>query len=166
VDQISAFSRLELHMKKTLRSFDTVWRFARLDTQAGRFYQLPLWRTILWRNKPADGWYKLYDGAIAALYSEGNGLYFWFNGAVLRLDDETSASLRHWEKLHRLILTRGTQRVQIDYRRPEPWPPISHDPTAFVDEEQIDFGLFVYRIVQDPGRRQRIVQARASADGE
>ena len=154
-------------MKITLRSFDTVWRFARLDTEAGRFYKLPLWKTILWRNRPADGWYKLYDGVFAALYSEeGSRLYFRFNGASICVDGETFASLSQSEKRNQLIVTRGTQRVQVDYRRPEPWPPIAQDPTAFVDEEQIDFGLFVYRIVQDPARRQRIVQAGASADGE
>jgi hypothetical protein len=147
---------------KTLRSFDSVWQFARLDTETGDSARLPIWRTIFWRNVHTHGWYKTFNGVIAALYVDEGELYFWFGGDVIRIDDETSAILHRVDNAHRLVLSRGSDRVQMNYMPPRPWPPIDRDPTAFVDEEQIDFGLFAYCVVRDPQRRRRIIESHAS----
>jgi hypothetical protein len=61
------------------------------------------------------------------------------------------------ENMARLTLFEGDAPVfSMTYRRPHIFPPLALDPTPFVEEEHFDFGLFVYNVLNDPGRRARI----------
>ena len=54
------------------------------------------------------------------------------------------------------VLADGTVVFELTYSPPHLDPPLSDDPTAFVEEEDFDFGLFLTNVSRDRERQARI----------
>jgi hypothetical protein len=140
-----------------LRSHGNAWRFAEFASEPRGLHQIPIWRTLTWRGVSGDGWYAKLGTELLALYRDGGGLYLWYDGTTLLVDEHVYSELLTDGKSKTFRAFRdGSQVFEIRYEPRKPWPPLDRDLTAGVDDEQIDFGLFVHRIIQDPARRRRI----------
>jgi len=136
---------------------------ARFDSATGRLHRKPLWAFLPHQRHSWSGWYKSLGGKFCALYVNANELCFWCDGKHLVLNDEVKTTLQESGSERMLDLeSRGT-RINLSYRRPTPWPELQDDPTAFVEEEQFDFGLFVFRAATDERKRSLIIAAGPGA---
>jgi hypothetical protein len=140
-----------------LRSHQNAWRFAEIEPEARDIRQIPIWRTLAWRNVTGDGWYAKLDSDVLALYRNVGALYLQHAGTTLVVDEHLSSELLKDVQSNVLrVFKDGSLVYEIRYKRPNPWPPLERDLTAGVDDEQMDFGLFVHRVITDPARRGRI----------
>lgn len=141
-----------------LRSHANAWRFVHLDIQSRSIRPVPIWRTLRWRNVAGDGWYGTLGDVTLALYRSGGRLYLQIGDEVLPLDDHVTTELVHDGEFKTLrVFTNGRPVSEIRYAAPRPWPPLSRDFSAGVEEEQVDFGLFLHHIIRDPERRARLI---------
>jgi len=53
-------------------------------------------------------------------------------------------------------LVDGSVAFELRYRPPHLDPPLADDPTAFAEEEDFDFGLFLANVSRDPERQARM----------
>jgi hypothetical protein len=54
------------------------------------------------------------------------------------------------------VLSDGEAVTELTYDPPIIEPPLSEDPTPFVEEEHFDFGLFLAHLSEDRGRQARV----------
>jgi hypothetical protein len=68
------------------------------------------------------------------------------------------------EQGHRLlrIVSEGRVIVALPYEPPHLDPPLSADPTPFIEDEDFDFGLFLQNVSRDPSRQARMYLERDS----
>jgi hypothetical protein len=57
----------------------------------------------------------------------------------------------------------GLIALELAYARPVLGPPLSHDSTPFVDEEDFDICLLIYDVMSNAARRKRIYSRLAKA---
>lgn len=109
-------------------------------------------------SRPICGHIAQLDGRIVCLYREAGQLHFRVNDIDCELTENTKVSLvRIREDANRFTVLRdGITLFTWTYQRPVIEPPLELDPTPFVEEEHFDFCLFVYNVVNDLGRRERI----------
>jgi hypothetical protein len=83
-------------------------------------------------------------------------LFLDIGGLRLTMSDH-AVHLDHLGGLRVLrILANGKIVFELPYDAPIIDPPLSQDPTPFVDEEDFDFALFLRNLSQDPARQARI----------
>jgi hypothetical protein len=141
-----------------LQSKDRFDSLAELDVTTG---------AVSWISRSGVGevaWEEIY-GSFSCL--AGRLVMLYRLEGVLRLRiDELTFLLTGIHSLDRMLLGENMARLTLfegdtsifsmTYRRPEVFPPLALDPTPFVEEEDFDFGLFLYNVLNDPGRRARI----------
>jgi len=99
-----------------------------------------------------------------ALYRLEGLLHFKFNGPDagscidITITENIVARLETTDKrTNRFSLYQGAQLYfETVYMRPQPHPPPHLDPTPFVSEEDHDYYLFVYNVLNDVKRRHEI----------
>jgi hypothetical protein len=140
-----------------LRLHQNAWRFAELQPEARDIRQIPIWRTLGWRNVVGDGWYAKLDSDVLALYRNAGTLGLQHAGTTLLVDEYVSSELLTDAQSSVLRIFKDEELIyEIRYKRRKPWPPLERDLTPGVDDEQTDFGLFVHHVIQDPPRQGRI----------
>ena len=99
------------------------------------------------------GFYGDISGVFAAFYCWNNGLFITIDQQQIRVDETLSAEISTDKKL---IISKGTETlVTLDYQLDD-GEQFVHDPTAFIDDEDSDFGLLLTRIIQSP-KRQKVL---------
>jgi hypothetical protein len=94
------------------------------------------------------------DGHFLALYVRNANLYVLMDGKGVLVDDEVNAQFLETDGLNTLLIQRhGSTALRLDYRPIEPDPPLSDDPTPFLEAEDFDFPLLLYNIISQPQRR-------------
>jgi hypothetical protein len=89
------------------------------------------------------------------LYRLADTLYLEIDGQQLPLDKHI-VEVRPVNGRHLLrMLSDGRVVTELTYDLPQLNPPLSLDPTAFVEEEDFDFGLFLHNISHDLSRQMR-----------
>ena len=97
------------------------------------------------------------------LYRQDGVLHFRANDEDFILDEGVSVQLRDMIKDHKQLSIHrdDSQLFALEYRVPEPIPPLDQDPTPFVEEEDYDFCLFVYNVANSKNRRETIYHAQS-----
>jgi hypothetical protein len=138
------------------RSFDTL---AEYDPMTGHF------ETISRRAEPNRvagqlcGAFDHLGGKRVLLYRLGDILYLEIDGQQLPLDKHV-VEVRSVDGRHLLrVLSDGRVVTEWTYDPPQLNPPLSLDPTAFVEEEDYDFGLFLHNVSHDPSRQMRMYRS-------
>ncbi len=92
---------------------------------------------------------------ILCLYRYKDALYFRANEKNVELTAESKVLLENLccRRRRLTVKQKGGKVCQITYFRPISLIPPSLDPTPYVEEEDFDFGLFVYNVANDPERR-------------
>jgi len=100
---------------------------------------------------------RLPSGQLAILYREAGDLHLRLDHLDLLLSADMKARWEREDDYHTLMISRAGQPIlHWTYAPPVIYPPLSEDPTPFVEEEDFDFGLFVCRVLIDDGLRKRI----------
>lgn len=92
-----------------------------------------------------------------ALYELGNSIFARFDETIFCLTDDTVARIDPGDSRNRFTLLRGEETlIEIDYYPRILDPPLSLDPTPFVEEEHFDIFLFINNCVNDKARLARM----------
>lgn len=108
--------------------------------------------------KRLDGFFYEFAGGLLVLYNQDGNIFFVSNGNRFLLDDDTIVAVagkptdRKLEVIHKGKTIYSTTYL-TDYESK-----IESDPTAFVDDEDFDFGLFVSNISKDPERKSILIE--------
>lgn len=142
------------------RSFDTAVNY---DPTTGRFD--PFSRRAE-PNRVAGQLSGVFDhigGKRVLLYRLGDGLYLEIDGQRLHL--ETHVVVVQAVNGCRLlqVLSDGRSVIEMTYDPPLLDPPLSLDPTAFIEEEDFDFGLFLHNVSHDRSRQTHMYQINERA---
>ena len=152
-------SELQLIMLRSATRFKDVYG---LDVRSGAFHKYA--RQAI--SEPLQGWAAELDGDFVALYPLAGRLRFRLNQQDIDIGPSTAADFQRGET-HRLSLRNADgQGLSWEYAPPVIDPPLAIDPTPFVEEEHFDFGLFVYNVLTEPGRRDRIMGFNQSGESD
>jgi len=109
-----------------------------------------------------NGHFSHLDGKTVALYRDDEVLYFRADHQEIRMTDETRVEWQELPikekkiRLHLCILRGESVLFDWVYTHP-PYLSPSWNPIAIgSEEEDFDFGLFVYNVNNDSGRKRRI----------
>ena len=141
-----------------LQSVDYFDQLAELDTNTG---QISL---FLRHERPAAlsqqirGAFAQLQGRILCLYRQAGLLHFRVDNEDFELTENTEVKLEHVEDdFNRITVLRdGVSLFTWTYQSPIVYPSLEIDPTPFVEEEDFDFCLFVYKVAKDPARKENI----------
>ena len=141
-----------------LQSKDEFDSLAELDIPTGQ---------LTWHSKqsspdlarsPICGSISRAHGRITALYALDGNLHFWIDKEDVVLTDDVVVEFKRLQNGSNHIRLVRDETILLDwiYERPVIEPPLEIDTTAFVDEEDFDFGLFVFNVMNDIGRYTRL----------
>lgn len=96
------------------------------------------------------------------LYRLKNVLHLWIDGYDFPMEDNVIITLETLAlRRHRLTISQnGKLLYSFRYFRPINIIPKFLDPTPYIEEEEIDFGVFVHNVANDPVRRHNIYRER------
>lgn len=138
------------------RSFDTVGDY---DPMTGRF---EIFSRRAEPNRVVGQLCGAFDhlgGKRVLLYRLADNLCLEIDGQKLSLDKHV-VEVRSVNGRHLLrVLSDGRIVTELTYDPPQLSPPLSLDPTAFVEEEDFDFGLFLHNVSHDPSRQMRMYRS-------
>lgn len=137
--------------------FDIVAAFNPVDGSLER-----LSRTVLGSDAPVfdsiDGWFSDHADGALVLYWKGGAIFFRIRcegtDKEFELDETTEISVVGPPPQRELTVYRnGVSVYRLNYS-PQSVFRSSDDPTAFIDEEDFDFGLFASNISKDRRRKE------------
>jgi hypothetical protein len=144
-----------------LQSHDRYNDLVELDTSTGhlvRHYRRDdpdLGRSLI------QGHYCEMDGQMIFLYRQDDQLHLRINDSDMELGDDIQISFLKGVEKNTLILQRGRDHLlEWTYSSPTISPDLDIDPTPFVEEEDHDFGLFVYNVLTNYSRKARIYRSK------
>lgn len=109
-----------------------------------------------------QGHYARLFGTVTVLYRLGSSLWLRIGDEARDLD-LASTEVR-WDHAHGrstlTLLEHGEPLAQVQYQPGPSGAGLDNDPTAFVEAEDWDFGLFVRNVLDDDSRRARIYGGR------
>ena len=141
-----------------VRSQDRYDEFAELEPATGHVRHFQVAGSSA-DTVPSSGWYSLLGGQMVSLYALGGDLYLLMNGKSYHLDHGSSVEFSRQASENELTLRQnGEVLAKLRYLRPEIDPSLDEDPSGFVDEEDFDFGLFVFNVLANQDRREVLTQ--------
>ena len=100
-----------------------------------------------------SGLFDQLGGKLILLFRLAGVLYLQVDGQRIPIGDH-AIDLRSVNGRRVLRVRSGSKSVlEVMYNPPIIEPPLSEDPTAFVEEEHFDFGLFVANLSKDKSRQ-------------
>ena len=139
-----------------LQSTDKFDDLAELEPTTGRLTWYSKHQTPALAFRPIRGHVARLDGHTLILYREATMLHLRIDDADFELTDDTYIELVRGNLNVLTVIRRGVVLFSWTYKPPVIEPPLEMDPTPFVEEEHFDFGLFVYNVMRDACRRDRI----------
>jgi len=106
---------------------------------------------------PISGTYSFVDQTFLALYRKNGTLLLRIGNREFELTSDVSSTLTH-EAGYRIFRLFDKQDLIAAFKY---FPPVNEipaelDPTAFLEEEDFDFLLFVHHVLTDKDRRGRV----------
>jgi len=108
---------------------------------------------------PVAGHFDFLGEALTLIFRLDGGLFVEIGGRRFPLDRvavDIRSDNRH---RHLRVVSEGKEVVELTYDAPKLDPPLSVDPTPFVQAEDFDFGLFLQNVSRDPARLGRMYLA-------
>ena len=90
-------------------------------------------------------------------------MHFRVDGTDFEITEETQVELARGDFNVLTLVRNGAVHFRWVYKPPIIEPPLDMDPTPFVEEEDFDFGVFVYNVIKDTGRTDRIYTGEAQS---
>jgi hypothetical protein len=144
-------------MNIVLHSMEQFDDLATMDVATGELTHYSRQTAPLLAARPIGGHFSSREQGFIALYRLHDVLHLRVDRTDVPLTGDVIVTLETAGSRRTLRVLRGDNTIfELEYERPKIDPPLEVDPTPFVEEEHFDFGLFVFNIMADPGRRKRI----------
>jgi len=126
---------------------------AEFDPTTGRVEPVPRPPGLPWNA--TDGWFATIEGICVVFYRLEGQLWLLAGNHRFNLDGKASVAWRRDGSTAVFTVADEAGQVTLRYRPgPSSGPPLSEDPTPFVEEEDWDLGLFVTNILVDEERSE------------
>lgn len=139
-----------------LQSHEKSDRVAEFDPSSGKLEEFSRSKDLQRASQDPVGSYGKVGTKTVILYREGGNL-------LLRIDGRDFDLAQHTVRITRIGSTRRVRLLRClstvsewEYQVPVLEPPLSHDPTPFIEEEDFDYGLFLENISRDIARQSRL----------
>lgn len=145
-----------------LESFNNKFKMAEMDVNSGNMkYYCKLFYKLLkiFKSRPSfSGHYSKINGKIIVFYRIKEKLFLRVDKVLFELDDAIEV---RWKRLNDFncfsLLRNGRQLLELIYKRPKINPSLEIDTvSSFVEEEDFDFCLFIYNVMNNSERKKRI----------
>jgi hypothetical protein len=144
-----------------LRSFDKYNRFADFDPQTGQLRERSA--RSLGGPQRFQGFFTTLGGQRIALYRASDGIHVHCQDKDFELSRAHVDRRREGQQYLLDLSDANGSVVSVRYSPPALYPPLEMDPTAFVEEEDFDFGLLLSNISKDPVRQSRMFPTEVQA---
>jgi hypothetical protein len=144
-----------------LQSQDKFDDLAVLEPDTGQLTWYSKEQTPDLASHPIAGHIAYLNGHMLALYRDTGVLHFRIDDNDFALTRQTRIELARGDVNILKVVRDDVMLLEWTYKPPIIEPPLDMDPTPFVEEEDFDFGLFVYNVTKDAGRRNRIYSGAA-----
>lgn len=141
-----------------LQSHDKYDELALFDPITGYLALHSKGATPVLSSLPPRGHFSKVDHHMVILYRDDDSLHLRVDKSDVVLDQRCTASLLRGDRQVLTIQRDGNTILSLDYARPAIDPPLDMDPT-WTEEQDFDFGLFVYNVLKNADRRARIYTA-------
>jgi hypothetical protein len=137
---------------KWLQSKKSFQEVAKYNEESGEF-------EIVGRNSPdcpetLDGSFDVLAGIFVALFKVGIKLFIGIGEKSFQMDDDLTITLKGSATDRLLIIERGNTVLETVKYSIHSTGTIIGDTTAFIDDEDSDYGLFLNNISKDEGRQR------------
>jgi hypothetical protein len=141
-----------------LQSSDNYNDLARYNPETGEIVNLSRLSAPSTNLVPIVGPFSIVQGSLLMLYRHLGELHLRIDDDDFEIRDENQTVLTNiQDNVYEFVLLKDdTELYKWRYVLPAIDPPLSLDPTPFVEEEHFNFCLFVHNILTDPERRKRI----------
>jgi hypothetical protein len=125
---------------------------AKYDFDSGKYEVLN--RNCSERPESLDGSFEILSGIFIALFKMGLKLYIGIGGKYFEIDNELTVSVKGNANSRILVVEKGNVVLEsVSYSLPNT-STINGDTTAFIDDEDSDYGTFVVNICKDKSRQR------------
>ncbi|MEJ2415813.1 MAG: hypothetical protein P8Y45_02540 [Exilibacterium sp.] len=137
---------------KWLQSKKRFQDVAKYNEESGGF-------SIVSRNSPdrpeiLDGSFEILAGIFVALFKVGLNLFIGIGNKAFQMDDDLVVTVKGGAYDRLLIIEKGNTVLETVKYSLSSTGTIDGDTTAFVDDEDSDYGLFLSNISKDEGRQR------------
>ena len=102
-----------------------------------------------------DGWLSLLAGVCVVFYRRSGHLWLRVGERTFDVDRDPKVEWRREGRMSILSVSADNAEVVLRYQAgPRSGPPVSDDPTPFIDHEDWDLGLFVSNVIFDEERAE------------
>jgi hypothetical protein len=118
------------------------------------------------RSLPKDGHYSQLEGHLWCLYRHMGDLHFRLDELDLKVTPDLEVEHLSGKVNHFALRRGGVTLLALDYANPlviDPEIKVQIAVTPMAEVEDFDFGLFVYNVLTDPGRRDAAGNRRLRA---
>jgi hypothetical protein len=125
---------------------------AKYNEESGEF-------EIVNRNSPGrpevlDGSFDILGGIFVALYKVGTKLFIGVGNKSFQLNDDLTVTVKGTASDRLLIIEKGNSVLETVKYSISSTGAIAGDTTAFIDDEDSDYGLFLSNISKDKARQR------------
>lgn len=148
-------------MKKTilLQSFDSIGELVELDPDSRNIQSFCKVEHDNAGKESICGFYATLGDKTLAFYLHEDHLYFQVNESYYVIAENPRVELDYKGVGATLRLEiKSDTTLKISYERPILVVPLEEDPTPFVEEEDFDFGLFIFNILTHQARKERLIE--------
>lgn len=130
-----------------LKSFDVFNEYLKLPDE--KYYS--------YKDEDINGWFKIVDNKISAIYALDNNLYFKYDFLEKRISEEAKVNiipLLNNEKKFQLFLDSS---LVIEFKYKSEDEKLKTEPFDYIEDEDFDWGLFVSNIINNRERRKQVL---------
>ncbi len=106
--------------------------------------------------RPVRGSFARLDDHMVVLYRYEGQLHLRIDASDIELTQDTRAEFTKGSRNRLRVVRAGLVLFALSYKPRRLQPPLDADMTPFVEEEDFDFGLFVYNVLNEQKRRERV----------
>lgn len=140
-----------------LQSKDDFDQLAELDPSTGTYRLVSRKEHPELTTIPPAGAYSVVNDTMLSLYRVDGLLYLRVGDQEFELTYDVTSTLTREDNNRVFRLDRdGDSLIVFRYPTSVYEVPLSTDPTAFIEEEDFDFLLFVHKVLTETGRRNRV----------
>jgi hypothetical protein len=137
---------------KWLQSKKRFQDVAKYDEESGEFEIVGRNSTV--RPEILDGSFEILAGIFVALFKAGLKLFVGIGDKTFQLDGDLIITVKGGANDRLLIIEKGNAVLETIKYSISARDTIAGDTTAFIDDEDSDYGLFLSNISKDEGRQR------------
>lgn len=137
-----------------LQSNEAFNKLAKFDPTSKTFKEYLRQRLVDNQPQVCNGFFSRLGGSLIAIYGLAGSLFLLVDQQLLEVNKEQVIEVSGPKHARKLKIMQGSETVfEITYSLEGVAQAIPGDPTAFIEDEDFDIGLFASNVSKDPMRR-------------